>query len=186
MPDNLPVETVQITAGLPVETAALVQAYQRASKADATLRAYRSDARVFEAWCRRFGFRSLPTTAEAVSGLLVAEAEVGRSASTIGRRLAAIGYAHKLAKAADPTDDENVRATMKGIRRRVGVAPTQKAAATVDVLQMLLARTPDTLIRGRWWATSGGRMPSRDTRGAGFCSPSIAGDDFRFSLTLVP
>ena len=46
---------------------------------------------------------------------------------------------------ADPTDDEDVRATMKGIQRQVGVAPTQKAAATVDVLQMLLARTPDTL-----------------------------------------
>ena len=145
MPDSLPIETVEIAAGLPVETAALVQAYQRASKADATLRAYRSDARVFEAWCRRYGFRSLPATAEAVSGFLVAEAEAARSASTIGRRLAAIGYAHKLAKAADPTDDEDVRATMKGIRRRVGIAPKQKAAATVDVLQMLLARTPDTL-----------------------------------------
>ena len=34
---------------------------------------------------------------------------------------------------------------MKGIRRRLGVAPTRKTAATVDVLQMLLARTPDTL-----------------------------------------
>jgi integrase len=75
----------------------------------------------------------------------VAEAEAGRSASTIGRRLAAISYAHKLAKAPDPTDDEEVRATVKGIRRRIGMTPTQKAAATVDVLQMLLARIPDTL-----------------------------------------
>ena len=145
MPDNLPIEALDITANLPAEAAAIVRAYQQASKAGATIRAYTSDAKVFQAWCARYGFRSLPATPEAVSGFLVAEAEAGRSASTIGRRLAAISYGHKLAKAADPTDDEDVRATMKGIRRRVGVAPTQKAAATVDILQMLLARTPDTL-----------------------------------------
>ncbi|MCJ2070049.1 tyrosine-type recombinase/integrase [Methylobacterium sp. J-030] len=132
-------------AGLPAEAAAIVRAYQLASKADATVRAYRSDVQVFQAWCERYGFRSLPASPEAVAGFLAHEADAGRSASTIGRRLAAIRYGHKLAKAADPTDDEDVRATMKGIRRRVGVAPTQKAAATVDVLQMLLARIPDTL-----------------------------------------
>ncbi|MCJ2140050.1 site-specific integrase [Methylobacterium sp. E-066] len=130
---------------LPVEAAALVRAYQQASKADATVRAYTSDAKVFQAWCARYGFRSLPATTGAVAAFLVAEAEAGRSASTIGRRLAAISYAHKLAKAPDPTEDEDVRATMKGVRRRIGTAPNQKAAATVDVLQMLLARTPDTL-----------------------------------------
>ena len=131
--------------GLPVEAAAIVRAYQQASKADATVRAYTSDARAFQAWCQRYGFRSLPASPKAVSGFLAAEAQAGRSASTIGRRLAAIGYAHKLAKAPDPTDDEDVRATMKGIRRRAGVAPVQKAAATAEILAALLMRTPDTL-----------------------------------------
>ncbi|MCJ2024712.1 site-specific integrase [Methylobacterium sp. J-067] len=145
MPDTLPVEDFELPAGLPAEAAAIVRAYQRASKADATVRAYTSDAGVFQDWCGQYGFRSLPASAEAVAGFLVHEAEAGRSASTIGRRLAAIRYAHKLAGAADPTDDESVRATMKGIRRRVGVAPTQKAAATADVLAALLMRTPDTL-----------------------------------------
>ncbi|MCJ2093150.1 tyrosine-type recombinase/integrase [Methylobacterium sp. J-072] len=142
----LPAECAADCDTLPAEAAAIVRAYQQASKADSTVRAYRSDVQVFQAWCDRFGFRSLPASPEAVSGFLAHEAEAGRSASTIGRRLAAIRYGHKLAKAADPTDDEDVRATMKGIRRRVGTAPTQKAAATVDILQMLLARTsPDTL-----------------------------------------
>ncbi|MCJ2023948.1 tyrosine-type recombinase/integrase [Methylobacterium sp. J-067] len=109
------------------------------------MQAYTGDARVFQDWCRQYGFRSLPTSAEAVAGFLVHEAEAGRSASTIGRRLAAIRYAHKLAGVADPTDDESVRATMKGIRRRVGVAPRQKAAATAEILAALLMRTPDTL-----------------------------------------
>ncbi|TXN01281.1 tyrosine-type recombinase/integrase [Methylobacterium sp. WL103] len=130
---------------LPAEAAAIVQAYQRASKADATVRAYTSDARVFQDWCARYGFRSLPATPEAVAGFLVHEAEAGRSASTIGRRCAAIRYAHKLAKLPDPTEDEGVRAALKGARRKVGVAPRQKAAATADILAALLMRTPDTM-----------------------------------------
>ncbi|SFV17107.1 Site-specific recombinase XerD [Methylobacterium sp. 174MFSha1.1] len=105
----------------------------------------RGDAAAFEAWCARYGFRSLPASPEAVAGFLVAEAEAGRAASTIGRRLAAIKYAHKLVRQPDPTEDEAVRATMKGIRRKVGTAPDQKAAATADVLMAMLMRTPDTL-----------------------------------------
>ena len=147
MTDLVPVEVLSDAGNnLPAEAAAIVRAYQQASKADSTVRAYRSDVQVFQVWCEKYGFRSLPASPEAVAGFLAHEAEAGRSVSTIGRRLAAIRYGHKLAKAADPTDDEDVRATMKGIRRRVGTAPNQKTAATVDILQMLLARTsPDTL-----------------------------------------
>ena len=130
---------------LPAETAALVQAYQRASKADATVRAYRGDAALFEAWCVRFGFRAMPASPEAVAGFLVHEAEAGRAASTIGRRCAAIRYAHKLAGHPDPTDNEAVHAAAKGIRRRIGTAPKQKAAATAEVLAAMLMRIPDTL-----------------------------------------
>lgn len=130
---------------LPAETQALVQAYQRASKAEATVRAYRSDVRLFEAWCQRFSFQSMPATSDTVAAFIVHEAEEGRAASTLGRRLAAIRYGHKLAKAPDPTDDEGVHAAIKGARRKLKVAPRQKAAATADVLAALLMRTPDTL-----------------------------------------
>lgn len=130
---------------LPTEAASIVQAYQRASKAVSTVKAYRSDARVFEAWCAGYGFRSLPASPVAVAGFLTHEAEAGRAASTIGRRCAAISYAHKLKGLPDPTDNEDVRATMRGVRRTVGVAPTQKAAATVDVLTAMLMHVPNTL-----------------------------------------
>jgi len=130
---------------LPADMASIVQAYQRASKAGSTVKAYRSDARVFEAWCAGYGFRSLPASPVAVSGFLTHEAEAGRAASTIGRRCAAISYAHKLAGLPDPTDNEDVRATMRGVRRTVGVAPTQKAAATADVLTAMLMHVPNTL-----------------------------------------
>ena len=144
-PNALPVVAPELVSQLPAEAAAIVRAYQQASKADSTVRAYRADAQVFQAWCARFGFRSLPATPEAVAAFIVAEAEEGRAASTLGRRLAAIRYAHKLAKAPDPTEDEGVRAAMKGARRKVGVAPMQKAAATAEILAALLMRTPDTL-----------------------------------------
>jgi site-specific recombinase XerD len=142
-PETLPVDFID--CGLPTETASLVEAYQRASKADATVRAYRGDAAAFTAWCSRYGFRSLPASPEAVAAFLVAEAEAGRAASTIGRRCAAIRYAHRLARLPDPTEDEAVRATVKGIRRKVGTAPDQKVAATADILTAMLMRIPDTL-----------------------------------------
>src|SRR4051794_25794414 len=82
---------------LPLEAAAMVRAYQRASKAEATVRAYRGDAVLFTRWCARHGLRSMPADPAAVAGFLVAEAERGIAASTIGRRVAAIAYAHKLA-----------------------------------------------------------------------------------------
>ncbi|WP_279602308.1 site-specific integrase [Methylobacterium sp. E-005] len=141
----LPTETVRLVGTLPAEAVAIVKAYQQASKADSTVRAYRSDAIVFQDWCARYGFRSLPASPEAVAGFIVAEAEAGRAASTLGRRMAAIRHAHKLAGLPDPTEDEGVRAAIRGARRKVGVAPVQKAAATADVLTALLMRCPDTL-----------------------------------------
>ncbi len=63
---------------------------------------------------------------------LGAEAEAGRAAYHDRPALRRIKYAHKLARLPDPTEDEAVRATMKGIRRKVGTAPDQKAAATAD------------------------------------------------------
>ena len=145
-PETFPVEVSGNPGQLPAEAAAIVRAYQRASKASSTIRAYTSDALAFQAWCSRYGFRSLPASPEAVAAFLVAEAEAGKAASTLGRRVAAIRSAHKLAGQPDPTDDEGVRAAMAGARRKLHARPVrQKAAATVDVLQVLLARVPDTL-----------------------------------------
>ncbi|MHC1998847.1 site-specific integrase (plasmid) [Methylobacterium sp. CM6241] len=130
---------------LPVVVSPIVQAYQRASKADATVRAYRGDAAAFGAWCSRFGFQSLPASAHAIAEFLVHEAEAGRAVSTIGRRLAAIRYAHKLAGLVDPTADEGIHATMKGIRRKVGVRPTQKSPATAEVITAMMQHVPPGL-----------------------------------------
>jgi hypothetical protein len=67
-----------------------------------------------------------------VAAFLASEAGRGVSPSTIGRRVAAIRYAHKLAGFPITTDDERVRATVRGIRRSLGTAPNRKAPATAD------------------------------------------------------
>jgi hypothetical protein len=67
-----------------------------------------------------------------VAGFLACEVERGIRPSTIGRRVAAIRYAHKLAGYALPTDDERVKATVRGIRRAVDTAPRKKAPATAE------------------------------------------------------
>ena len=99
-------------------------------KAAATRRAYGTDFRIFEAWCQGHGVSALPATSEAVAAFLAHDAETGSRPSTLGRRVAAIRYAHRLAGHAVPTDDERVRATMRGIRRSLGTAPRKKAPAT--------------------------------------------------------
>src|SRR5215212_10286071 len=127
---------------LPAEALARVRGYQRASKASATVRAYRTDATAFDAWCKQHELQAMPADPATIAGFLVDEAERGIAASTIGRRVAAIRYAHKLADHPDPTGHPDVAETLKGIRRRLGTATEGKAPATAEVVTQMLAHIP--------------------------------------------
>jgi hypothetical protein len=81
---------------------------------------------------RSAAFSALPAAPETVAAFLAHEAERRVRPSTIARRVAAIRYAHKLAGLPLPTDDERVRATVRGIRRSLGAAPSKKAPATAE------------------------------------------------------
>ena len=116
-------------------------------KAAATRRAYGSDFRIFEAWCQTRAVSALPANPEAVAAFLAHDAETGSRPSTLGRRVAAIRYAHKLAGHVTPTDDERVRATMRGIRRSLGTASQKKAPATADRI-VAMARAADDSLKG--------------------------------------
>jgi len=74
------------------------------------------------------------------------KAEQGARPSTIARRVAAIRYAHKLAGHATPTDAEGVKATVRGIRRTLGTAPTRKAPVTAERAQVMALAVPDSLL----------------------------------------
>jgi site-specific recombinase XerD len=115
--------------------------YAAADKAGATRRAYGADFLIFRAWCEERQLDALPASPATVAAFLAHEASRNVKASTIGRRVAAIRYAHKLAGLNTPTDDERVKATVRGIRRTLGTARAKKAPATAERLLAMAAST---------------------------------------------
>jgi site-specific recombinase XerD len=114
--------------------------YAQAEKASATRKAYWCDFEIFGLWCQEHEFPLLPTTPETVAAYLAFEADRGAKPSTIARRLAAIRYVHAIGGHANPTNDERVRAVIRGIRRTHGTAPRRVLPATADRLLAMVPR----------------------------------------------
>jgi site-specific recombinase XerD len=135
--------TVVEQPALPAELTATLELaadFAKASKAKATQDAYESDFRIFESWCRTRGLKPLPASAESLCAFLADQASLGKRASTLGRRLAAIRYFHRAAGFDTPTGDEKVKAVLSGIRRTIGAAPVRKKAATSDLVLSMVPR----------------------------------------------
>jgi site-specific recombinase XerD len=116
--------------------------FAQQDKAASTRASYRSSFRLFEKFCRSRGVSSLPATPETVASFLAAEAEAGKKPATIGRRCSAIGYAHKLAGHESPTASEAVKATVRGIRRALGVAPRRMEPAVAEITRDMARAVP--------------------------------------------
>jgi site-specific recombinase XerD len=119
--------------------------FARESLSPATRRAYQGDIRAFEAWCSERGLGVVPASPEVVASFLAHEAQRGLAVSSISRRAAAIRLMHRAAGHTSPTEAEVVRSTLRGIRRKLGVAPKQKKPLTSDLLLSLLDHVPDSL-----------------------------------------
>lgn len=130
---------------------------QRASAAT-TLRAYRSDWASFVAWCAQRGYSALPATPSVTSAYLTELATSGSvfsqgralSKASIGRRLAAIVFAHRAAHIDPPTTQSGAAAlekVMRGIRNVKRSEPVAKKRPTdADTLRdMIRAITGDRL-----------------------------------------
>ena len=131
------------------ETTAIItrptaQDYARANRATNTYRAYRAAWRRFAAWCAEHHCPALPADALAVADYL-AHAAQRHKPSTLAVHVAAIAAAHKAAGHPDPTADERVAATMRGIRRVHGQPPTQREPLTLDDLRAMLRACGDDL-----------------------------------------
>ena len=148
MPNTLPVPMGG--AELPDRPRAFTEAldaaegYATAAKSAATRLAYRSDFRHFTAWCDANAARPMSASIETAAAYLAHVADAGLSVSTITRRAAAIGYAHRCAGHEPPTNAEPVKAVLRGIRRTLGTAPARKAPATAETIRAMLKRIPDT------------------------------------------
>jgi site-specific recombinase XerD len=124
---------------------ASADAYAQGATAERTRKEYAAGFRLFEAWCVKHGARALPAHPEAVRAYLAGLADRGLKPATIDARAAAIAYRHRDAGLDSPTGAPGVRATIRGIRNRVGVKPNKKAPATADHVRRMLKKIPDTL-----------------------------------------
>jgi site-specific recombinase XerD len=122
--------------------------YIAASRSPATLRAYQADLRDFERYCQERGRSSLPAEPATVADYLAHLAQDGMAASTIGRRVVAIGVGHRMAGVPSPTKAEIVRLALGGIRRSLGTRQKQARALDIPSLRAMVESTPDD-IRGR-------------------------------------
>lgn len=125
-----------------VDPLASMRGYLAAEKADSTRRAYAGDFADFSAWCDQVGEHSLPASPVATARYFARLADSGLKVSTIVRRAAAIRHVHRAAGHEPPTGAEGVKAVLRGIRRRLGVAPVRKAPATADLLARVIDRLP--------------------------------------------
>ncbi|UAJ12743.1 tyrosine-type recombinase/integrase [Glacieibacterium megasporae] len=116
----------------------LVAAAARAWSAN-TVRAFLSDLRLWDSWCRRSGVQTGSATAGTVAAYVralsgqdlgsdAARATGERAAATIGRYLVHIGWAYRMAGRDDPTAAPLVRFEHKAARKILGVRQRQARA----------------------------------------------------------
>jgi site-specific recombinase XerD len=120
--------------------------FAAAEKAPTTRRAYRTDFRIFSAWCQERDLDPLPALPATVAAYLAYEVGQNLRPSTLGRRLAAIQYTHRRAGHEPPTNAETVKATLRGIRRTLGIARARKTPATASTAKAMARSVPDSLV----------------------------------------
>ncbi len=122
-----------------------VECFLANQMATATRRAYKSDFRIFQDFCKARELKPLPALADTVAAFLSAEAVRGVKSRTLGRRIAAIGHAHKSSGVVSPTDAAKVKAVMSGIRRTLTTAEMERLPITIERLLRMLNACPETL-----------------------------------------
>ena len=110
---------------------------------DNTRRVYGTQWRLFTYWCDNVGLAALPGEPLTVARYLAARANSGASIATMRLASSAIAKAHEWAKLESPGRDPAVRASMKGLGRRLSKPQRQSGALTADVLAVIgLTRDP--------------------------------------------
>lgn len=131
-----------LLAGLDLHDQDRVAHYLERASSAATLRAYRSDWRQFDAWCAARHHMTLPATPAVAAAFLSHLADAGQAKSTIGRKLAAIVFAHRAADLVPPTHAVGavlLERTLRGIRNGGRARPVaKKRPADGDVLRDLI------------------------------------------------
>ena len=108
------------------------------SKANNTIRAYKSDFHDFELFCIQNGFKSLPSEPKIVSLYLTHLSTKDLKMSTLKRRLVSIGVVHKLKGHYLDTKHPSIVENMMGIKRRKGSIQKSKKPLLISNLKKLI------------------------------------------------
>ena len=110
----------------------------RNSKANNTVRAYKSDFDDFGLFCAQNGFKSLPSDPKVVSLYLTYLSTKDVKMSTLKRRLVSIGVIHKLKGHYLDTKHPSIIENMMGIKRRKGSIQKGKKPLLINNLRILI------------------------------------------------
>ena len=108
------------------------------SKAENTVRAYKSDFEDFRLFCAKNGFKSLPSEPKIVSLYLTFLSSKDVKISTIKRRLVSIGVIHKLKGHYLDTKHPAIIQNFMGIKRRKGVNQKGKKPLLINDLKHIV------------------------------------------------
>ena len=109
----------------------------KSSKANNTLRAYKSDFKDFGAFCSRHGLNSLPTEPKIVS-LYLTHLSKNSKFSTLRRRLVSISMVHKLKGHYLDTKHPIIVENLMGIRRVKGSIQKGKKPLLINHLKLII------------------------------------------------
>ena len=110
----------------------------RNSKANNTVRAYKSDFDDFGLFCAQNGFKSLPSDPKVVSLYLTYLSTKDVKMSTLKRRLVSIGVIHKLKGHYLDTKHPSIIENIMGIKRRKGSIQKGKKPLLINNLKILI------------------------------------------------
>jgi site-specific recombinase XerD len=108
------------------------------SKANNTIRAYKSDFNDFGLFCAQNNFRSLPTEPKIVSLYLTHLSSRNVKMSTLKRRLVSIGVIHKLKGHYLDTKHPSIIENIMGIKRRKGSIQIGKKPLLINSLKTII------------------------------------------------
>jgi integrase/recombinase XerD len=108
-----------------------------------TIRSYRADFTIFEAWCRGEHRSSLPASAETVADFVVAQSKSAAPA-TVSRRRASIAKIHGLLKLENPVRTEEVNLATRAMFRQKGRRQEQALGLTDTLKRKVMDACPET------------------------------------------
>ena len=108
------------------------------SKANNTVRAYKSDFNDFSLFCVQNGFKSLPSEPKIVSLYLTHLSTKDAKMSTLKRRLVSIGVIHKMKGYYLDTKHPSIIENIMGIKRRKGSIQNSKKPLIIKDLKLVI------------------------------------------------